>query len=237
MKKLKDLKTWQIVLLGVVAIALIGLLGTGVGKLISKSSMPEVSQAQFEKLIDTAYSVSDFKKDGADVTMNVKMDTVSETDLEDLAKNIFDKAKSNGWVQEKIELNVFTGEPTNDFEFYTDGLYATIVIDNEKQTASIGTFVDVPAVKKASAEKMTEVKNELVTNNDGKVVISLDMTVDNSEATVMEQSLAYTDVVRTLNKGIKSIELKINPNSEKSYETHTDFDNIVKSVDKIKLVE
>lgn len=237
MKKLKDLKTWQKISLGVVVVALVGLLGTAVGKLVSKSSMPEVAQEQFEKLIDTEYTVSDFKEDGTDVTMNIKMDSIGETDLEDLAKNIFEKAKSSGWVQEKIELNVFTGEATNDFEFYTDGLYATIVIDNEKQTASIGQFVDVPAVKKATIEKMAETKNELVTNNDGKVVISLDMTVDNSEATVMEQSLAYTDVVRTLNKGITSIELKINPNAEKSYETHTDFDNIVKSVDKIKLAE
>lgn len=237
MEKFKKLKTWQKGLLALVVIAFIGLLGTAVGKLVSKSSMPEVSQAEFEKLIDTEYTVSDFKEDGADVTMNVKMDSIGETDLEDLTKNIFDKVKSNDWVQEKIKLNVFTGEPTNDFEFYTDGLYATIVIDKEKQTASIGEFVDIPAVKKANPENMVEVKNELVTNNEGKVVISLDMTVENAEATIMEQSLAYTDVIRTLNKGISSVELKINPNADKSYETHTDFDKIVKSVDKIKLAE
>lgn len=237
MEKFKNLKNWQKGLIALLVISLVGLLGTVVGKIASKSVTPEVSQKEFEQLIDSSYSVVDFKDDGTDVAMNIKMDSVGDTDLENLAKSIFEKSKASGWAQEKVELNVFTGEPTNDFEFYTDGLYATIVVDKEKQTASIGKFVDVPAVKKANAEKMAEVKNELVTNNNGKVTISLDMTADNSEATIMEQSLAYTDVVRTLNKGITSIQLKINPNADKSYETHTDFNKIVKSIDKVKLAE
>lgn len=237
MNKLKSLKNWQKGLLVVLGIVLVGLIGLGVGKLVSTTATPEVAQAEFENLIESTYTVSDFAEDGVEAKMNIKMDSIGEDDLKTLAQNIFDKAKKSKWTQERIYLNVFTTDPKSDFNFYTDGLYGTILIDTEKQSASIGKFVDVPAVKKANTEKMLEAKNELVTNNEGKVVISLDMAIDNSEAIVMEQSLAYTDVVRTINKGIESIQLNINPNADKSFETHTDFDKVIKSVDKIKLAE
>lgn len=238
MNKLKNLKNWEKGLLAVLGIVIIIAIGMGVGKLTSKSNNPQVTVEAFKNLIEKDYSISNFKEDITDINMNMEIsEGVSKDELNTISKSIFNKAKEEGWIQKNIKLNIFTGKATDEFDFYTDELFGTISIDTEKETASIGEFVDIPAVNKANPENMVEGKNELVTNDNGKVVISLDMNVDNSEANVMSQSLAYTNIVRTLNKDVKTIELKINPNAEKSFETHTNFDKIIKSVDVIKLSE
>lgn len=233
---MKNLKNWQKGLIATFVLAVIIVGGVFAGKYVASVKNPNVTVERFADLISKDYSISDFKEDAENISMNIKMDSVEEKDLEALSDAIYEKCVKSGWTQTKVNLNIFTGEPTK-FDFYAEGLTATIDIDLEKNKSNIGSFTDIPSTKKATMEELNTISNEIVENADGNIVISLDMKLeeDSNEASVMSQSLAYTTMVKQLNKDVNEVTLKINQNEDKSYQTNTGFDKLVKTVTKYKL--
>lgn len=203
-------------------------------------SAKSTKQNFIEGIIEEKYVISAFDNNKGVIKANLT-GNLSKQSLEDIVKEIYSKSQKEKIKENEIILNVYKdGENKEFIENVNDNLIFNVDISLEK---GIYTLKSVNEVKSVDiGDEIGDFTNsKLISAKDNNIQVEIDMNLEKlDEEEVLKRMKTYADLFLNTNyeKDIKSINLTVNSEGNKSYVYDTQMEETLIIAEKeLKILE